>query len=86
MSIKTAIVLLLASSLMSSCSWISRHGDKCREPVVPADVQNNAPLKAAAELDAPDTRNAIKVPELTEPEKPRDASVKCLSLPPSYGS
>jgi hypothetical protein len=80
------LIAVLVSSTQSSCAWIGRHGDKCREPSVPANVQNHAPLKAAAGLDAPDTRNAIKVPELTEPEKPGAASGKCLSLPPSYGS
>ena len=84
--LKSVCVVMLASLALNSCSWLHRGGDKCREPAVPASLGNRAPLRAAAGLDAPDTRNAIKVPELTEPEKPRSRSDPCLSLPPSYGS
>jgi uncharacterized lipoprotein len=86
MMVRYVLVLVLASVLLSSCSWLGRHGDKCREPTVPGGLQNRPPLQAAAGMDLPDTRNAIKVPELTEPEKPRTRSDPCLSLPPSYGS
>ena len=37
-------------------------------------------------LDAPDTRNAIKVPPLNEPERPRVPGDPCLSQPPSFKS
>jgi hypothetical protein len=84
--IKRVLVPALISVALSSCSWIGRHGDKCRETAVPAGLQNHPPLKAGAGLDVPDTRNAVKVPELTEPEKPRTKSDPCLSMPPSYGS
>jgi hypothetical protein len=83
---KRLLVLALAGVALSSCSWMGRHGDKCREAAVPAGLENRPPLHAGAGLDAPDTRNAVKVPELTEPEKPRTKSDPCLSMPPSYGS
>ena len=83
---KAIMLVVLTSATLSSCSWLHRHGDKCREPLVPSNLENRAPLRAAAGLDAPDTRNAIKVPELTEPERQRAKSDPCLSLPPSFGS
>jgi hypothetical protein len=83
--IRSVWVALLAGLSLSSCSWMHRGGEKCREPLVPSNVQNNALLHAAPGLDAADTRNAISIPPLTEPEKPR-AKSDCLSLPPSYGS
>jgi hypothetical protein len=79
-------VAMAGTCLLSSCSWIRHSGTKCREPLVPANSQNLPPLKASSGLNAPDTRNAIKVPALTEPEKPRSKSDPCLSQPPAYGS
>jgi hypothetical protein len=72
--------------LLSSCSWIHRGSTACREPVIPANPQDAAPIKVAPGQDLPDTRNAVKVPALNEPEKPRGKNDPCLSRPPSYGS
>jgi uncharacterized lipoprotein len=86
---RKAGVLALAAALLliASCSMVRKvtGSGKCREPVVPAAVEN-PPLRAPNGLDAPDTRNAIKVPVLAEPEKPRGKTDPCLSQPPSYGS
>ncbi len=76
----------LAITLLSSCSWFQRASASCREPIIPADPQDAAPLKVAPGQDLPDTRNAVKVPALNEPEKPRGKTDPCLSRPPSYGS
>ncbi|HEX9474997.1 MAG TPA: hypothetical protein VF931_12460 [Steroidobacteraceae bacterium] len=75
-------VALLASS---GCSWF-HHGShaKCREPIIGAGARNLPPLQVPAGLDAPDTRNAIKIPPLSEPERPRNPQDPCLSRPPSY--
>jgi hypothetical protein len=35
-------------------------------------------------LDAPDTRNALPIPPLSEPERPRKAEDPCLDAPPKY--
>jgi uncharacterized lipoprotein len=83
---RTILVAMAAVCLLSSCSWWRRHGDKCREPVVPANTQNLPPLKAPPGLSAPDTRNGIKVPELPGEAKPHGKSDPCLSKPPTYGS
>jgi hypothetical protein len=56
----------------------------CRETTEVTEAKNLPPLKVPPGLDAPDTRNAIKVPELTEPERPRGPREPCLSQPPSY--
>jgi hypothetical protein len=76
---------LLATS--TGCSWF-HHGNraKCREPTIGEHAKNLPPLKVPAGLDAPDTRNAIKIPPLTEPEHPRTPKDPCLSSPPSYKS
>jgi hypothetical protein len=79
------LLTLMVGAALTSCSWMGR-GGACREPAVPTDSVNLPPLRPAPGLDAPDTRNAIRVPELTEPERPRGSTDSCLSRPPSYGS
>jgi uncharacterized lipoprotein len=89
MRLRGAGVLALVALLMlqGSCSIFRRNSAnaKCREPAVPAAAEYPA-LKVPAGLDAPDTRNAVKVPVLNEPEKARSKADPCLSQPPSYGS
>jgi uncharacterized lipoprotein len=81
----TLLAALLATG--TGCSWF-HHGSraKCREPAIGANAKNLPPLKVPPGLDAPDTRNAIKIPPLTEPERARTPKDPCLSSPPSYGS
>jgi uncharacterized lipoprotein len=76
------LVLCLA---LGSCSWF-HHGGKqgCRERDVTRGAVNRAPLKVPAGFDAPDTRNAVQVPPLAEPERPRSPADPCLSAPPSF--
>lgn len=74
-----------AALVLSSCSWMHRDRvSSCRETTVVTEAKNLPPLKVPPGLDAPDTRNAIKVPDLNEPERPRGAREPCLSQPPSY--
>ena len=89
MSLRTSgrllCVLLMAVSL-DSCARLGMSRAACREPQIPANLGNNAPLRVAPGQDLPDTRNAVRVPELDAPEKPRSKSDPCLSRPPEYGS
>ena len=70
----------------TSCSWMHHGQARCREPAIGGNSKDLPPLKVPAGLDAPDTRNAIKVPPLNEPEVPRVPSDPCLSQPPSFKS
>ena len=75
----------LAALALSGCS--SRHRDRassCRETKVVTDATNLPPLKVPPGLDTPDTRNAVKVPELAEPERVRSKHEPCISRPPRY--
>ncbi len=77
--------MILAAS--TGCSWFHHGGRaKCREPTIGANAKNLPPLQVPAGLDTPDTRNAVKVPPLSEPEHPRGLKDPCLSRPPSYKS
>ena len=78
-------LLAVALLALSGCSWMHRKRvSSCRELTVVDQANTIAPLRVPTGLDAPDTRNAIKVPELNEPEKPRLPTDPCLSRPPRY--
>jgi uncharacterized lipoprotein len=87
LEIRHLLAVGVALLAMSGCSWF-HHGShsKCREPTIGIGAKNLPPLQVPAGLDAPDTRNAIKIPPLTEPERPRSPQDPCLSRPPSYKS
>jgi hypothetical protein len=80
-----SVAVLALALLLTSCSRFGFKAASCREPAVPVQPANNPSLKVAPGLDLPDTRNAVKVPELNEPEKPRGKDAPCLSRPPAYG-
>jgi hypothetical protein len=87
--VRSAALLCLAAAALQGCAWIpwvhrSNSVQKCREPALPPQVNSIPLLKAPEGLDPPDTRNAVKVPELTTPDRPRSPKDPCLSLPPSY--
>jgi len=77
--------LSLAALALSGCSWRHRNRvSSCRENTVVTEAKNLPALKVPPGLDTPDTRNAIKVPELAEPERAHSKHEPCLSRPPSY--
>ena len=51
-----------------------------------AGAKDLPPLQAPPGLDAPDTRNALRVPPLNTPERPRAKDEPCLSAPPPYST
>ena len=87
-TMRLPLLLTIVLFSLSGCSWM-HHGKRsarCREPVVGGDVKNMPALHVPTGLDAPDTRNAIKVPPLDEPERARARGEPCLSMPPSFKS
>jgi len=51
-----------------------------------AGAEEMPPLKAPPGLEAPDTRNALKVPPLNSPERPRGKDEPCLDTPPPFNT
>ena len=51
-----------------------------------AGAQEMPPLQAPPGLDAPNTRNALKVPPLNTPERIRGKDEPCLDIPPPFAS
>jgi uncharacterized lipoprotein len=58
----------------------------CNDMTTYAASEELAPLKVPAGLEAPDTRTALKIPALNEPERARAASEGCLESPPPYSA
>ena len=77
---------LLASGGCASLHHGRAKKQHCPEPPVTEDIQNMPPIRVPVGLDAPDTRNAIKIPPLTEPQVARGPNAPCLSAPPNFGA
>jgi uncharacterized lipoprotein len=58
----------------------------CNDMSTYAASEELSPLKVPAGLEAPDTRTALKIPALNEPERVRTESEGCLESPPAYSA
>jgi uncharacterized lipoprotein len=58
----------------------------CNDMTTYAASEDLPALKVPLGLEAPDTRSALKIPPLTEPERVRAESEGCLESPPSYST
>jgi uncharacterized lipoprotein len=80
--------LLLASMLgiaaLSGCKSPLRECNESNEDY--AGAREMPPLQSPPGLDAPDTRNALRVPPLNTPERVRGKDEPCLSAPPPYST
>ncbi len=76
--------MLAVLSATSGCSILHRGGHRCREPAMQTSLANGPGLTLPPGLEAPETRGAVRIPELKEPEQPRSARDPCLSAPPDY--
>ena len=75
---------LLAAALLNGCK---SGGPVCKQTnKAYVGAKEAPPLKAPPGLEAPDTRNALKVPELNTPERPRGKDEPCLDAPPPFST
>jgi hypothetical protein len=73
--------MLLTCLALGAC----RHGPAaCAKPGIYEQAQSIAPLRIPTGLEAPDTRGALRVPDLNEPAVARPAGSPCLDQPPRY--
>lgn len=75
-------VLLLGALALSGCGLFSPTFESCEEVPAYAGAAEIPPLAVPDGVDAPDTRNALKIPAVTAPERPFDG--RCIDAPPSY--
>lgn len=69
-----AAALLLAAGCSSMAT--------CNKPGAYADAVEMPPLRMPVGLDGPDTRQAMQIPALNEPEVPLADGTTCLEEPP----
>jgi len=85
MRISSALLAsILVTATLSGCkSPLSQ----CRESNEDyAGAKELPPIQAPPGLEAPDTRNALKVPPLNAPERVRGKNEPCLSAPPPFST
>jgi len=81
-AIFVASVLVLA--LLPGCK---SRGQTCKQDNKDyVGAREMPPLKAPPDLEAPDTRNALKVPPLNTPERARGKNEPCLDVPPPFAT
>ena len=81
----TVLLALVAATGLSGC--FKSKMTSCNQTNKDyAGAQEVPPLQAPAGLDAPNTRNALKVPPLNTPERVRGKDEPCLDIPPPFSS
>jgi len=84
----TLSLTLLAMLATAGCNPFRRHSagaELCKEPEGYAQALEGANLKIPAGLESPDTRGALRIPDLATPAPPaRTKEQGCLDQPPSY--
>jgi uncharacterized lipoprotein len=78
-----AIALGALAVTASGCKSLL-HSKACLKPGAYVDARNEQPLKVPAGMDAPDTRGALKIPDVSQPAKVRTAADGCLDAPPKF--
>lgn len=84
----TLVLALLALLTVAGCNPFRRHSsanELCKEPEGYAQAKEGKTLTIPAGLESPDTRSALRIPDLSTPEPPtRKKGEGCLDEPPSY--
>jgi uncharacterized lipoprotein len=81
---KTLKVMLSVAVVLIAAGCRSG-GNVCEKPGIYTQAQSTAPLRIPVGLQTPDTRQALRIPELNTPEPPpRRKGEACLDEPPKY--
>jgi uncharacterized lipoprotein len=75
------VTVLLATAVLAGCKT---SGGGCGKPPEYTNSDSVPPLQVPAGMDAPNTRGALRIPELETPERPRGPEEPCLDQPPKY--
>jgi hypothetical protein len=77
--------------LLAGCTLFNRvlhrspkNAASCHERPFAGYAESRPPLKVPEGLSAPDTRNAVKIPELATADRERPKTEPCLALPPPF--
>lgn len=78
-------VWVAAALPLAGCGWLPDAYTGCNEVQPYHSARQVEPLRVPAGSDLPDTRNALRIPDLAAPELPREAG-SCLEHPPALGT
>jgi uncharacterized lipoprotein len=78
------LIVIAACVLAGGCGLLPDARSGCDNPQPYEAAEEAAPLKVPAGTDAPDTRNALRIPQLPAPKQPREPG-RCLDYPPAHG-
>ena len=87
MKIATGFMCLTLLVSVSGCHMLHNKfsSNRCTENRTYEGERSVAPLKVPSGMDAPETTNALRLPQLNEPAPPaRARSAPCLDEPPSF--
>ena len=79
------LLSVLATTSLTGC-FKSRLTSCSQDNKDYAGAQEMPPLQAPPGLEAPNTRNALKVPPLNTPERVRGKDEPCLDIPPPFST
>jgi len=77
-------IAIAACGLAGGCGLLPDAYSGCDKPQPYQSAQEMPALQVPAGADAPDTRNALRIPAVPAPERPPGAG-RCLDHPPAYG-
>jgi hypothetical protein len=78
---------ILAMVALGGCRLFRGNAASCHKPGPQATAENRPALKIPPGLKAPDTGQALRIPELKEPEPPaRGKGDPCLDAPPPFST
>lgn len=75
---------LIALAVATALTGCKTPGGGCGKPPEYTNSDSIPPLQVPPGMDAPNTRGALRVPELDTPERPRGPDEPCLDQPPKY--
>ncbi len=75
-------LLLLPVVALAGCKALLPSPTECTDRLPYMDAREAAPLVVPDGVDAPNTRAALRIPEVGTPQRPDDG--RCLDYPPRY--
>jgi len=78
-------ILLPLLAAASGCSLLPDARSGCNKPTPYQAAEEMPPLRVPQGATAPDTRGAMRIPQVTAPQLPHESG-RCLDQPPSYAA
>jgi uncharacterized lipoprotein len=82
---RKCLALVAMSLPVAGCGWLPDAYSGCDEARPYQSARQAEPIRVPAGADQPDTRNALRIPDVKNPELPPEPG-RCLDHPPTYGA